>query len=456
MEVTPIGWLCIAVGLGVFRDARGLALLLAFSVTFSATAVVNFPGVPFGLQPYHWFGLLLVAHVVWWRSVDLAEVLLASHAADVWLAAFLITGIASAVVTGSSPTAIAHMIHLVFGALVASCLRATLSSRRDVGRLSATVVGGAVFASVWGFLQVGAFLLGMPFPLSLFNNSAGEFAAGFGSTVAGGLVLRMSSVATEPSFLVRSLVPCLALLPVLRGEAREPAGVTARVRLAGAALVAATLLSTSTLGVLGLGFAAMLAVMGSSRHRRTVLVVTAVGALALFWSLDRFPVMSGITEEIVTGKATAGSGAERAGSIVDALDEFAESPLLGAGPGLVTSHDLVVKLLSNFGLLGAIFFLAALAASVLAGVRAVKGCASAHARRVATALLAANVLLWIMDAAAGVSYQYGVFWVLWALLGAATGWCTGDADDRLRADRESNTPSARDGDHDRPEWSSAH
>ncbi len=147
------------------------------------------------------------------------------------------------------------------------------------------------------------------------------------------------------------------------------------------------------------------------------LVLMAVGALATWNSPE---LRLGLIEELLANKVELGSGAQRASSIEEAWNQFLASPLAGTGPGVVTSDDLVVKLLANYGLVGAALFLSAMGSVLVGGLVAARR-ASARERSVLIALLGANGILWAMDLVAGLSYTYGIFWVLWALLAAATG-----------------------------------
>jgi hypothetical protein len=59
-------------------------------------------------------------------------------------------------------------------------------------------------------------------------------------------------------------------------------------------------------------------------------------------------------------KFTSGSGLDRIFSIRVAFGYFQQFPILGIGWGSATSHDLIVKLLSNVGIIGTFTFLGAM------------------------------------------------------------------------------------------------
>ena len=412
VEVTAIGWVCIALGVACLKNIARLAWLLSFSTVFSATAVFNFPSIPFGFQPYHWFGVLLIASpILFGRSEHEASPPASLPVQVELIAGFIAWGVLATIVSGAGTSGFVHVVHILFGLMVLIALMTFVRRETELRGLVFAMIAGGVAASLWGLLQFVMFVVGIEYPAVLFNNSAGESASRFESTVAGGLLPRVSSVATEPSYLVRSLVPTCAVLVVLLTVAPESLRKNRRFWVGAAWLMGVvTLLSTSTLGLAGLvvmlGW--LMLVLPPARALVTKASLAALGLLFLLFSSE--PVLADVLEEVLFGKMEMGSGQERADSITDAFDVFASSPIFGGGPGVTTSHDLVVKLLSNFGLVGALLFAALLISTLALALRE-------HRRSAwVTALGLANAILWFMDIGAGVSYQYGVFWVLLALL----------------------------------------
>jgi len=291
----------------------------------------------------------------------------------------------------------------------------------------------------------------------VFNNSAGEFAGGFDTTIALASLPRVSSVATEPSYLVRSLVPSLVVLVSLTGAqaASRDGGHKLVLGLGGGLLIAATLLSSSTLGLFALSAVVVGFILGVRRYRWQMVAAIATIGGATWYAADGIPLLPEVIDEIVISKFDRGSGLERAESIASGFEAFEASPLVGAGPGLETSHDLLVKLLSNFGLVGALFFLLAIASLLITSGRLVREKRGTEWHGVLIALTAGNAVLWLMDFVGGISYQYGIFWVLWGLLTAAFNGCALDTRNSCRS--EDGEPRGADDaagvrDHDRTEW----
>jgi O-antigen ligase len=127
------------------------------------------------------------------------------------------------------------------------------------------------------------------------------------------------------------------------------------------------ILSTSSTAYIGLVILALTYVFysvrtGSLSKKRAIFVfaltsilATAVVAVALI----SIPFVSELLNTLVLSKATSGSGVERVMTISLASGYFQKYPILGIGWGSATSHDLIVKLLSNVGVVGtAVFFCA--------------------------------------------------------------------------------------------------
>jgi hypothetical protein len=422
MEITPVGWVCIVVGLACLTHPRWLAALVATSTVFSATAVVNLPALSFGLQPYHWFGALLFGAVVLREEAPWRTVFGALHASAAPLYGFLAWAVLSMLVNPAPGTSLVHLAHLGLGTSVLLAVRLVAREPGQLRTLARALVVGTVFAAAWGVLQFAFHLVGLPYPDTLFNNSVGESAGGYVSTVLKGLLPRVSSVSTEPSFLVRSLLPALVLVvlvPAISPDTRRRRGMPPSRDWSVWLMVAVALLSTSTTGLVGLAAIALGVVALVPGARWYAGGALALVGLALAWTYTQSPVFASLADELVLRKAELGSGGMRTDTVQAAFAEFLASPLVGAGPGQVTSDDTIVKLLSNYGLVGAAFLGWAMAGTLRAAWIAIRRGRRPHLRGWLLALAGANAVLWAMDLAAGLSYTYGVFWVLWALLLAA-------------------------------------
>ena len=422
MEVTTTGWVFILIGLACFHRPMWLTVLVVASVTFSATAVINVPSLPFGMQPYHWFGLLLVLSTLVLRLPRLMRAASPLAGTNRLLYPFLAWGIVATVVTGAKGTSVAHMVHLLLGASVMGCIVANTTRLDDLMRTVRALVYGTLLASAWGIFELTCSILDIPYPDFIFNNSVGEFVSAGSALFFFGL-RRLNSVATEPSYLVRSLVPVLCLLMGLwLHQARTRATVEWlhpmgwKVGL----LVAITLLSTSALGIVSLALAGLIPLLFARHARLAIASCYLAAALLVLYVASTNPLLLELADEVLFGKLESGSGTDRLTSVADAYGAFLSHPIVGAGPGLVTSHDLLLKLLSNFGMVGALLFLLVLMSVTWRALRWLRRHRDGARSALCLGLIAANLMLWIMDGLAGVSYQYGIFWALLGLLISAS------------------------------------
>jgi len=92
--------------------------------------------------------------------------------------------------------------------------------------------------------------------------------------------------------------------------------------------------------------------------------VVAIGLLSI-------PVISDVVKSALLNKSSSGSGLERLMTIQLAFGYFQKFPILGIGFGSATSHDLIVKLLSNIGIVGTLLFFAAILSILRANWRRV-------------------------------------------------------------------------------------
>jgi O-antigen ligase len=118
-----------------------------------------------------------------------------------------------------------------------------------------------------------------------------------------------------------------------------------------------------------------------------------------------------IVIDSVFSKSSSYSALERLKTIQNGWSYFLQYPLLGVGWGSVTSHDLVVKLLANIGVLGLLSFAVVimwLASRLYRGIRQ---------RRDDVALtqmvwLLSLIMLIFMNAISEFAYVLGHFWLI--------------------------------------------
>lgn len=401
------------------RRPRRLVLLLAASVGFSGTAVLNFPGLAFGFQPYHLFGSLLMGRAA--VAAVTAAPASPSRRPPWPLAAFVVLVLFAVVsyvtsrgATGGADTKVlvAQLFHLGFGVGVAWAISVQVQTWAVVDGAVRAFEIGAVTIALWGFGQFLCDRAGVTYPDFIFNNSVGRYASNFASTIGPLGVVRVGSVATEPSFLARTLVMALALAGVRRAWAHP---TQRRHRLAiCVVLVGGVLVSTSTTGVIGLATLAILALVRGRSVRARRIVAVAFGVLVILLALS--PALGAGLQEMTFNKSTSGSFEQRQAATEQARDQFLGHPVLGVGLGAQTANDLVYKIGSNLGVVGLLCYSVAVAGlfSLGRGLRA-----GSSQRGALLGLKLALLLSLVLDAVAGWSYTYGDFWVISGLLLAA-------------------------------------
>jgi hypothetical protein len=399
--VTPLGYILLPVGLaGLLMSARWLYRLFVFWTLFSATAVLNVGGSDNGsaLQVWMFFGTL------WLLRLGLERISLLSFSIDkrlrrttYWIIAFLGVAAVSLVmpvlINGhlliTSPTLgdneqtplflsghnVTQLLYLVFGGIIAICVAHVNLQEKQREETERIILYAGIFLACWGILQFFCNVTGIPYPSFLLNNSASESATGYMQTVDEG-IRRVSSAAVEPSVLAQAL---LTLLPLTLPAWRKRGSVFSRRRdrLVALLFILVLVLSTSSTAYLGLVILALTYVVysvriGSFSKTKAVLIFVLIGVVASAIVAVAFmsvPIVSGLLQSQLLGKASSGSGIERAMTISLAFGYFQRYPILGIGWGSATSHDLIVKLLSNVGIVGTVVFFCAIFSIVRANWR---------------------------------------------------------------------------------------
>jgi len=386
--MTPLGYLLLPVGLaGLLTSPRWLYRFFVFSTLFSATSVLNVGAGDNGsaVQVWMFFGVL------WILRLGLERASLLSFSIDnrlkhmsYWVIAFLgvatlslimpvlINGsllIASPILSDNTETPLflsghnfTQLLYLILGGIVAICVAHVNlddESREETERI---ILYSALFIACWGIFQFVCNVTGFPYPDFLLNNSGSGSASGFRQELDIG-IHRVSSAAVEPSMLAQSL---LTLLPLTLPAWRKRGFVFSRLRdrMVAILFIVVLVLSTSSTAYLGLVILALTYVLysvrtGSFSKTKAILVFALIGTLATAVITVAFisvPLVSQLLNAVLLSKASSGSGLERAMTVSLAFGYFQQYPILGIGWGSATSHDLIVKLLSNVGIVGTILF----------------------------------------------------------------------------------------------------
>lgn len=390
--MTPLGYIFLPLGLaGLLLSDRWLYRLFVFWTLFSATSVLNVGGADNGsaLQVWMFFGAL------WILRLGLQRVALLSFSIDrrlkgvsYWMIAFLAVATVSLVMpvlingrlniaspflgdNTQTPLALSghnvtQLLYLIFGGIIAICVAHTNLQRENREETERIILYAGLFIACWGIFQFLCNVSGLPYPGFLLNNSGSASGRGFMEALDTG-IHRVSSAAVEPSVLAQAL---LTLLPITLPAWRKRGFVFSRRRdrLLALLFIIVLVLSTSATAYVGLVILALTYVLYSVRtggisKTRAMFVFALTGIFAAAFAAVVFvsvPLVSEVVNSVLLGKASSGSGIERAMTISLAFGYFQRYPILGIGWGSATSHDLIVKLLSNVGIVGTILFFGAM------------------------------------------------------------------------------------------------
>ena len=449
--MTPLGYIMLPVGLAaLFLSKRWLYRLFVFWTLFSATSVANFGEGENGsaLQVWMLFGSL------WLLRLTIESLLQCDFVIDrriarpcLWLMAFVFVASISLVmpiyIHGSlaitSPQQgndsatplfltshhVTQLLYLLLGGAIA--VSVAHSNLRDGERLETEriILVSAVFISIWGLVQFCCNLTGIPYPDYIFNNSGSSSAKGYLETLFG--LGRISSAAVEPSMFALGLISLLPLtFPawLRRGSVFS----VSTDRSCSVLFIVLLILCTSSTAYVGMLILAALLFLLLLRTRAITIVkalkcaaVSGIAAVTVVTSAaSSIPIVSDIVNAVLLSKYSAGSGMERARTIGLAFGYFKEFPLLGIGWGSATSHDLIVKLLSNVGIVGTFAFFGAMYCVIRANWQALDTLALPTSLSRAAWLLSFTAFLFT-SILITFPLAFGNFWLVLGMA-MSTGW----------------------------------
>jgi hypothetical protein len=380
MSVTPIGWVLIPLGLVLLiLRPRWLFILTVFFVPFSATAVINRGSgdSASGISPYLFFGFLMLLR----ECVNLTRRFRFRFARPLRRPLYLLMGfvlvclaslIMPMLISGrlqimDRPTieydlvplqyslqTVNHALSLIFDAVVTAVIaHRSLEVKQFYSTLRIYFVSG-IFVCLWGWMQFGCYLAGTPYPAAVFNNNASPNALGYESVLESLGVVRVSSVALEPSFLSRVLVGMLAICVV--AIYRKTPIFSRRLDYSVLALIGSTIvITTASTGYVGVAMLLVLLPFLPSERRTSKFFLVASGFIvlaALAAIYFTVPAAADLLNSQLFNKAEAGSVVERAVVISNDFQYFLDYPVLGIGWDSAPTHDVIVGLLANCGLCG--------------------------------------------------------------------------------------------------------
>jgi len=384
MELTPIGWLLIPLGIISFIvKPRWLYVLTLFFAPFSATSIINTGGADAGqgFSPYLFFGFLLLLRefsgVVFRMKIRISHAIhgtlrLLYLFASVCLISLVMPLIINGHLNIISPDlnyrlvpleynwqVLNHALRLLFDIAITTVIVYRNIDVKNFYTSLRIYLSSGVFVCIWGIMQCCLFFLGIPYPAFIFNNSSTPHALGYGAVLGSVGLLRVSSVAIEPSFLSRVLVGMLAICFV---AVRERTRIFSRCidYIVMILLFVTILLSTSTSGYVGISVLLMMLLFVPSamkKNNRAFIVIVFAVILSVVISYSLFPPIRYILDSELLNKNESGSAVERAVIIYYDLQYFLKYPILGIGWDCAPTTDVVAGMLATCGLMGLSSFL---------------------------------------------------------------------------------------------------
>lgn len=452
--MTLLGYLLLPVGLaGLFLSKKWLYYLFVFWALFSASSVANFGEGEKGsaVQVWMFFGSLWLLRTMFDHLSTL------SFSIDrrllrpiLWMAAFLLVASLSLVmplyIDGKLSIAsqylfdetvtplfltwhhVTQLLYLALGIAVTISVAQSNLRSDDRHKTERVILFSAIFVSIWGLFQLVCNITGIPYPDYIFNNSGSASGKGFLEYLQGVGVGRICSAAVEPSVLAQSL---LSLLPLtLAAWLNRNSVISVFIdRFCTVLFIGLVILTTSSIGYLGLPMLAAMVVMlllrtGAISLAKAVKLAAATALLVgvIASSYFSIPTVRDVINTVLIDKASSGSGLERALTIVQAFRYFQAFPVLGIGWGSATSHDLIVKLLSNVGIIGTFTFFGAMYCVMRANWRALDTLALPWNLPRATWLLSLSIFL-VTSVINEFPLPFGNFWLVLGMA-MSTGWKT--------------------------------
>jgi hypothetical protein len=425
MSLTPIGAVALLFAIYAFLWRPHWTFFGAiFFMGFSACAFVNIGGA-FGLSLsvflFLCYGLVLIIGSDGGLRISLSRSQVAPLCLTLLLGLAMLVSLCRPALKGEVlPISISVSVFSAVGLGLTWLTVAFVRSTDRILDLLRVAFASVVFISCWGALQLACALLHIPYPSSIFNNSASHFALQYGAEASSGHV-RVGSVGVEPSLLLQSIgIPCSIAATLLTFGVSELRKFSLVTVVSGAFTA---LISTSTTGYAGA--LVLLGLLFAQRPAR-ILVIAPFAFLLLIGIVAAVPNLAGAIAETSVTKSHSWSYEHRLDSILDGFAAFKAHPIVGIGAGALTARSLPIHLLANVGLVGAAIFsllIVNLAAGVLSAraqlrIRAhSKGEKDARLlRAVCLGVLNAFAVSLVMQIAAGPTYAFPDFWVLMGLM----------------------------------------
>lgn len=382
MEITGIGIGIIILSLFGLFNRNFLYYLNIFFIPFSATAIFNIGkgDNASAIQAYMYLAVLNIIFMVQKNFKNINKINVNEWRIIKFLMLFIIAAIISLIslnfiegkFTGNqtgtlymfsriyfSSKNVTQLLYLILGFLFSLVVynHAKQSPKNFIITLRVYVFS-LVFVTLWAWMELYCYTTGMEYPKEIFNTNANKSAQGIGAILDGG-IRRVSSVAVEASVLAQVF---LIIMPFLFFDYFSKSKVlfkSQRDLILFGLFFTSIFLTASSSGFLSLII--LFISMGyfflrekSSQTRfiwfSAIIFISVCTIFALYYSFKN------VFDAAIFDKGSSMSALERSLSIKSAYKNFTQYPIFGVGWGSVTSFDLIVRLLSNTGLLGTLFF----------------------------------------------------------------------------------------------------
>ena len=380
MSVTITGLFLIPLGVVAFlARPKWLYALAIFFAPFSATSLINSGSgdAGSGFQPGMYFGGLLLLRAAIGVLFRMRVTIPRPIRKPLWLVfvfvavcgaslmmPFIINGRILVMTHGllTSPVEplyfksanITYEIGVIYGLCFAAYVARESLDPEGFMRTVRIYLASGIFISLWGIMQGALFIVHLPYPAAVFNNSASPYALGYEKELSTIAVPRVSSVALEASVLATCIV---GMLPIVI------AAIMGRRRIFGKfidwtmlVLMLVTLaLTTSSTAYLSAGVLALVMAWTLYRYGRlNVLWILGLATLAglVVAAAVVIPQARVIVQEVLLNKSDSYSALERGTVVLRDAEYFQQYPILGLGWGSAPAHDLTFGLLANTGVIG--------------------------------------------------------------------------------------------------------
>jgi hypothetical protein len=440
MSFTPIGIFIIIIGLLAFvYSTKWLFGFTIFFIPFTATAVINFGAEDIGssVQPYMFLAVLCVLKSVFvWvvnKKCNIKPFSKNEFFIQIFLLLFvLITGISlimPGIINGKiygnikgdlgeaeqikfSTRNITQYLYFLQGISFLYVINFFVSKREHFIFAIKIFSYSIIFVMAWGIFEFLCKKFSIPYPAAIFNNSFNGTTKGYtGLLESGGT--RIASVAAEPSILAQVIT---AYLPFVLVSIEQKTYIFSRWKdwCFVIAIILFTFLTTSSSGILCIFATCFFFIISKkkslNKRIRNLFILLAV--LAICIPIAYF-IFTDLINSLLLDKADSYSALQRLDTITSGWNNFLQYPLLGVGWGSVTVNDLIIKILSNTGIIALICFISALYFIIKRHMAVSDVIKKDTINRYLNkaSVLSLSVLLFNCEIA-GFSFYYGIFWLI--------------------------------------------